>query len=507
MLAPGPSLRSAPYWPWPLLVGLFFGLLALALAPLIGVSVGPPFSRSASSVPWPLVFAGVFLCGWIAWWALVPNWSRVTPVAGAAAGVIAAALSYPTVLGLYQVIAEASDPGGAGTTGFERVVWVAGLGLMTTGFAAMMVLAVAGMIAAWFLTAVVRPPRALENRAARERRTVLPRLRWLLGAGALILVAGLAGFFAYLSLTPVPVAGLGARASPTVPARTYEEALAAFSQIREQESSLGLHERCPSQLLTQGKRAKIAVIFFHGLTSCPAQGEELARSLQKLGYNVYLPRMFGHGEADPDTVSLASLTAEHLVDLANSSVDLAQGLGDEVVVVGLSAGGTMVTWTAQHRGDVALAIPVSPFLGPYIVPPWATHAATNLLLMLPNVMFWINPLSPVTAPQTDYVFPRPSTHTLAEIMRLGEAVKLDAAATPPAASKISVLINEADVAVNNQLTRELVDLWRRRAPGVAIRSLAFSNYLPHDVVNPYEMFGDTDLVYDLIAGMIEDAQR
>ncbi|WP_172121885.1 MULTISPECIES: alpha/beta fold hydrolase [unclassified Devosia] len=503
MSTDAPQRRAAWYLPWTLAAGLLFALLALGLAPLLGLNIGGAVPNRAGSVPWPVLLAGVFLCGWLVWWLLMPSWTRVSPLAGTAAGILAATLSYPVVLGLNEMVVSDTPA----TGGIQWVVWVAGLGLMTTGFAAAMALGLAGGILAWALIAFIRPHDAARNRPSRSVRTLSRNLRRAARVGALIFAVGLTGSFVILSLTPVPVQGLSARPSATAPAQSYEEAFAAFYAVRGAEGELALHKRCSSQLLTHGRKTTIAVVFFHGLTSCPAQGEALARSVFALGYNVYLPRMFGHGEADPDTVSLAALTAEHLVDLANSSTDLAQGLGDNVVVVGLSAGGTIVTWAAQHRSDIRLAVPVSPFLGPYIVPPWANTAATNLLLLLPNMMFWINPLAPVTAPQTDYVFPRPSTHTLAQVMRLGEAVMHDAAREPPAVARISVVLNEADVAVNNQLTDQLVNLWRSRDPDVSTERLEFSNHLPHDLINPQEIFGNTDLIYSLLADMIQEAQE
>ena len=76
---------------------------------------------------------------------------------------------------------------------------------------------------------------------------------------------------------------------------------------------------------------------------------------------------------------------------------------------------------------------------------------------------------------------------------------------PPAVRHISLLLNEADVAVNNRVTEELVDRWRGHGQTVTVRALAFSNHLPHDLINPHEIFGDIDLVYSLLAGMIREA--
>lgn len=496
--------RVARYFPWTLAAGLLFALAALALAPLIGLEIRSAFERQAGGVSWPVLFIGVFLCGWLFWWLLMPVWRRVSPLAGAAAGILVGSFSYPVVIGLAEfssLILEPAQPVRGG--GLDRVVWITGLSLMTTGFPAILSMAVIGLLGARALSAIA-PPDSLpvKDDAGGSASPLWRRFRWFALGTAVVVAAVLTISFAVLSMTPVSVDGLTTRPSPTVPARNHQEAVAAFAVVRQAEAGMALHELCPSQLLTHGHKTEKAVIFFHGLTSCPAQGAELARAVYALGYNVYLPRMFGHGEADPDTLALADLTAEHLVDLANSSTDLAQGLGDEVIVVGLSAGGTIATWIAQNRSDVDHAIPVSPFLGPFVVPPWATRAATNLVLGLPDMMFWVNPLAPVTAPESGYAFPRPSTHTLAQVMRLGQAVLMDAARSPPAVGNISLLLNEADVAVNNRVTEQLVDLWRAHDRPVAVRALEFSNHLPHDLINPHEIFGDTDLVYSLLAGMI-----
>ncbi len=491
--------RVARYFPWTLAAGLLFASASLILAPVLGLDIRGVFDGQPGSVRGSTLFAGVFTCGWLCWWLLMPNWHRVSLLGGACSGILVGALSYPAVLGLAELSRGLWDLGQpVRSGGVDRVIWLTGLSLMTTGFPAALGMAVVGLAGAWALCAIA-PERTV---SATRPGPFWRRLRWVAVGVALFVAAGLTVSFVMLSMRPVSVDGLNDRPSPTVPALTYEQGLAAFAVVLEAEADQALHERCPSQLLTHGQRTEAVVVFFHGLTSCPAQGEELARAVFALGYNVYLPRMFGHGKADPYTLVLADLTAEHLVDLANESTDLAQGLGDEVIVVGLSAGGAIVTWIAQNRSDVDHAIPVSPFLGPFVVPPWATRAATNLLLGLPNLIFWISPLAPVTAPETDYAFPRPSTHTLAQVMRLGQSVLADAHVAPPAVDNVSVLLNDADVAVNNRVTAGLVDLWRSHDRAVTVRALEYSNHLPHDLISPHEIFGDTDLVYSLLAGMI-----
>lgn len=255
-------------------------------------------------------------------------------------------------------------------------------------------------------------------------------------------------------------------------------------------------------LLTHGAKAAQAVVFFHGFTNCPAQFDELAPQLFALGYNVYVPLLPRHGEADQMTTALSGLTAEELVASADSAIDLAQGLGDQVMVVGLSGGGTMTAWAGQYRADADGTIAMSPFLGPHVVPFWANRAATNLLLLLPNLMVPWDPREPMGAPAMDYAYPRYATQALAQFMRLGEIVGSSARAGAPIAPGLGMLINDADVAVSNVLAHRVVDAWRGHGRDVDVEVLPQSLGLIHDMIDPRQPGADTETVYPVIIDMI-----
>lgn len=315
----------------------------------------------------------------------------------------------------------------------------------------------------------------------------------------------LASLFFWLTSMPRDLTALQQRPSPTTPAQSYDETLAAFATVQQGEAALPLNALCRSKLLTHGHRTARVVIYFHGFTSCPAQGDALAERLFAAGNNVLLPRMAGHGAADPAAFTMADVTAGGLIDLANTTIDLAQGLGDNVTVIGLSAGGTIAAWAAQNRADVDQAMAVSPFLGPYLVPSWANRAASNLLLTLPDQTLWWNPLENVAPPRAEYSFARPSTHALAEIMLLGQSVEASASRTPPAATRIDVLLNGADMLVNNHLTTQLVQSWTDHGMTVSVGTLPFSAHLPHDVINPHEYGANIELVYARLTDLVNRA--
>jgi pimeloyl-ACP methyl ester carboxylesterase len=210
----------------------------------------------------------------------------------------------------------------------------------------------------------------------------------------------------------------------------YETALRRFDLVQALEAELPLHHRCRSTLMTHGKSTDKAAVYFHGFTSCPAQGAALA-------------------------TRLAELEAQQLVDMANEAVDIAAGLGRKVFVIGLSAGGTVASWVAQNRTDVARVIAVSPFFAPFKLPYQAAEAASRMLLKIPNLVIRWNPLANVASEHVDYPFALPATHALAEIMLLGQDVQTRASNSPPGTRSISVLLNAADRSVSNAVTERL----------------------------------------------------
>lgn len=116
-------------------------------------------------------------------------------------------------------------------------------------------------------------------------------------------------------------------------------------------------------LLSHGSRTRRAVLLLHGYTHGPEQMDELARDFYTRGYNVWVPRAPGHGTTDRRAER--RITVESLITYASRSMDIAAGLGDEVGVVGISAGGILAAWLAQHRSDIVRRVLLfSPFFAP-----------------------------------------------------------------------------------------------------------------------------------------------
>ena len=134
------------------------------------------------------------------------------------------------------------------------------------------------------------------------------------------------------------------------------------------------------------ERTEVSIVYLHGFSADRHEVEplitDLARDLQA---NVYFTRLRGHGR---DGVGmLESSAADWLVDTAEA-IAIGGRIGEKVVVVATSTGGTLALWAAaqeQVRGRLSALVLISPNLGlrdrlaPVLLWPWGGVLARLVL--------------------------------------------------------------------------------------------------------------------------------
>lgn len=113
------------------------------------------------------------------------------------------------------------------------------------------------------------------------------------------------------------------------------------------------------------RRTRLAVIYLHGYTATRQEISPLCdRLAAALGANLFYTRLAGHGRA-PATLGEAS--AEDWLHDADEALAVGRALGERVIVIGTSTGGTLAMWLAlrPQAADVAAQILISPNLGPH----------------------------------------------------------------------------------------------------------------------------------------------
>jgi esterase/lipase len=307
-------------------------------------------------------------------------------------------------------------------------------------------------------------------------------------------------FYLLIGLAALPLRGrTEAVAPPSMVARAYADALAAAARRQAADDSV-VAAGNRSILLAHGHRTARAVVLLHGFTDSPLQFAALGERLYAEGANVYIPRLPHHAERRDAVGELARVSSAELSAFGDSAVDVAQGLGDSVIVVGLSAGATIGAVVAQHRADVARVVLVAPAIAPGGVPTRMEAPLVRVAARLPNVRRTARPDSQVVDFEQGI-----TTHGLAQVFRLGAGVRGDAGRAAPAAHDVVVLLNENDHTISDGAGLDLARRWSQRGARVTVYELPKSLALPHNVLAPPALGGNAALIEPLLDALATGA--
>jgi esterase/lipase len=332
--------------------------------------------------------------------------------------------------------------------------------------------------------------------------------RWLTRLGRVLAVVAAIFLGVYLALylwsLMMPELEPVALSSDPDPATDYDEAMARLDALLAEEQGRGdLQPLCLPFALTHGEKTQRAIVLLHGLTACPHQYHELAQLFYDEGYNVFVPRLPRHGLADRTSNALADLTAEELLGVMDPSLDIAAGLGEQVTMFGLSLGGNVAAASGQLREGLALAMPISPAIGLRFTWPGITTALTRIVLGLPDIYLWWDPINKANFQATSG-YPGFSSHGLGQIWRLGLAVQKAAAAAAPASQRQLMVTNWGDPAINLASADDIVRSWRSHGADVHTYRFPLLPWLPHDIISTDAVGVDTERTYPVLLRLVDE---
>ncbi len=108
------------------------------------------------------------------------------------------------------------------------------------------------------------------------------------------------------------------------------------------------------------QKTEYAVVYLHGFSASQMEGDPVHRRFAKdFGCNVYLSRLADHGIDTTETLML--FTADRFWESAKEALAIGKQLGDKVVLMSTSTGGTVALMlAAQYPDDVYGLINMSP---------------------------------------------------------------------------------------------------------------------------------------------------
>lgn len=108
------------------------------------------------------------------------------------------------------------------------------------------------------------------------------------------------------------------------------------------------------------QKTEYSVVYLHGFSASQIEGDPVHRRFAKeFGCNLYLSRLADHGIDTTETLLL--FTADRLWESAKQALAIGKQLGDKVILVSTSTGGTLALMlAAQYPDDVHALINMSP---------------------------------------------------------------------------------------------------------------------------------------------------
>jgi len=222
------------------------------------------------------------------------------------------------------------------------------------------------------------------------------------------------------------------------------------SYLAESESRVsGIRDGCEKIIVWYGDQRRQrdrSIVYIHGFSASRMETWPLCDHLaEAMGANLFYTRLTGHGQNGD---ALATATVQDWMDDGVQAIAIGQQLGEKVILVGTSTGGTLATWLAAQP-SVAARIHRLILLSPNFFPknPLAAAALWPPTLRLFESYFggWRS-FSVANARHAIYWtvrYPVRAIATMMQLVRLSWRIDLKNAAMP-----VLMMVNPWDRVIN-----------------------------------------------------------
>ncbi len=332
-------------------------------------------------------------------------------------------------------------------------------------------------------------PRSKSKRRRSPLRTVLTIL--------IVIIAALAALWVFGPREPVD---LTLRLDPAMIGEDLEAYLARGEAAHE-DIFEGAEKQIVWAFPSSRARTPLALVYVHGFSASAGEIRPVMdMAAQALEANLFYTRLSGHGRS-PD--AMAEPTVQDWMDDVAEAIAIAERLGERVVLVGKSSGGTLVALAALHP-DLAARIDGVIFLSPN----FGVKAAGSTLLTFPFARQFMplligaergfEPLNARHAEMWTERYPTTALLPMAAAVARANAQFYENVEIPAL-----FVFSDADEVVDSARTRVIAERWGADAETVAIAQTddPSNHILAGDILSPSTNDAVAGLIADWIAAL------
>lgn len=128
------------------------------------------------------------------------------------------------------------------------------------------------------------------------------------------------------------------------------------------------------------RKTAYSIVYLHGWSASQEEGDPVhLETAKRYGCNLYLPRLYGHGLNEDEP--MLNITSDKLMNSAKEAIAVGKQLGEKVILMATSTGGTMALYLAGGDPDIAGLLLYSPNIeifdsnAKFLTKPWGLQLA------------------------------------------------------------------------------------------------------------------------------------
>lgn len=250
-------------------------------------------------------------------------------------------------------------------------------------------------------------------------------------------------------------------------------------------------------------RTPLAIVYVHGFSASKGEVRPVADDVAKaLGANLFYTRLAGHGR---DGTAMAEPSVNDWVNDYAEAIAIGRRLGEKVVVIATSTGGSLATWAASRPNlseGLAGLVLISPNYGARATGAWVLTMpfGRHIAEMLIGAERGFEPMNEAHAKLWTTRYPTAATLPMAALTQLARATPVDEISFPAL-----FIFSDADAVVRSELTREIAARWGGPAETMIVEGA--DDPLHHVIAGNALSPSTTRLVAERIIAWIESETR